>query len=422
MNNSDMIQEISTPGLSLDIGQVRRIVGEACCPEEYRGTKVLVIVPDATRTAPVDMVFKSLFEQIGSGVACIDVMIALGTHQPMSENEIRKRLGLSEAERQAAYSAVQFINHSWDDADELRHIGTISKEEVRVLSGGKFEMDVRVEINRKIFDYDRLIIIGPVFPHEVVGFSGGNKYLFPGVGGPEILNFFHWLGAVISNPEIIGRKMTPVRQVVDRAGTMVDLFKRCFCMVVNTDGGMSGLFFGPPEQAWSQAVDLSATLHIRYKEKPFKTVLSCSPTMYQDLWTGGKCMYKLEPVLAQGGELIIYAPHISEVSVTHAAVIEEIGYHCRDYFLKQWERFKEYPWGVLAHSSHVYGAGSFENGVETPRVRVTLATGISPEKCHQINLAYRDPESIDIESFDNREEEGILLVRKAGEHLYRLKE
>ena len=133
-------------------------------------------------------------------------------------------------------------------------------------------------------------------------------------------------------------------------------------------------------------------------------------------------MYKLEPVLAQGGELIIYAPHISEVSVTHAEVIEEIGYHCRDYFLKQWERFKKYPWGVLAHSSHVYGAGSFENGVETPRIRVTLATGISPEKCRKINLTYRDPESIDIESFDNREEEGILLVRKAGEHLYRLKE
>ncbi len=79
-------------------------------------------------------------------------------------------------------------------------------------------MDVPVEINRLVFDYDQIIIIGPVFPHEVVGFSGGNKYLFPGVGGPEILNFFHWLGAVVTNPMIIGNKWTPVRKVVDRAG------------------------------------------------------------------------------------------------------------------------------------------------------------------------------------------------------------
>ncbi len=144
--------------------------------------------------------------------------------------------------------------------------------------------------------------------------------------------------------------------------------------------------------------------------------------MYDEIWTGGKCMYKLEPVVADGGELIIYAPHISEVSITHGKLIEEIGYHCRDYFLKQWDKFKDKPWGILAHSTHVRGIGTFENGVENCRVRVTLATQIPREKCEQINLGWRDPASIRVEDFANREDEGILYVPKAGEMLYQLKE
>jgi len=144
--------------------------------------------------------------------------------------------------------------------------------------------------------------------------------------------------------------------------------------------------------------------------------------MYDDLWTGGKCMYKLEPVLADGGELIIYAPHIAELSVTHDHVIAEVGYHCRDYFLKQWDKFKHHPWGVLAHSTHVRGLGTFENGVERCRVRVTLATAIPEEVCRRVNLGYRDPRSLRPANFADREAEGVLLVPKAGEVLFRLKD
>ena len=142
--------------------------------------------------------------------------------------------------------------------------------------------------------------------------------------------------------------------------------------------------------------------------------------MYDELWVGGKCMYKLEPVVADGGELIIYAPHIHEISVVHGKLIEGIGYHCRDYFLEQWEHFKDLPWGVLAHSTHVRGIGKMVKGVEKCRIRVTLATGIPKEICEKINMGYRDPATIDIESYANREEEGVLLVRKAGEMLYHL--
>jgi nickel-dependent lactate racemase len=278
-----------------------------------------------------------------------------------------------------------------------------------------------VKVNRRVFDYDELIIVGPVFPHEVVGFSGGNKYLFPGVSGPEVLNFFHWLGAVVTNPMIIGNKWTPVRKVVDHAASLVTVDKLCFSMVVK-GADLAGLFVGTPERSWDEASELSRQLHIVYKDKPFHTVLSCAPRMYDELWVGGKCMYKLEPVVADGGELIIYAPHIHEVSVVHGHLIEELGYHCVDYFLTQWDRFKDYPWGTLAHSTHVRGIGRMIDGVEHCRVRVTLATGIPPETCAKINMGYRDPATIDIESFADREDEGVLLVRKAGEMLYHLRE
>ena len=201
---------------------------------------------------------------------------------------------------------------------------------------------------------------------------------------------------------------------------MVKVAKLCFCMVVD-HAELAGLFAGSPEGAWDRASDLSRQLHITYKDRAFHTILSCAPAMYDELWTGGKCMYKLEPVLADGGELIIYAPHIKEVCVAHGRVLHEVGYHCRDYFLKQWDRFKHHPWGVLAHASHVYGLGSYENGVETPRARVILATGIPEAECRQINLGYRDPKTIDPADFANREPEGVLHVPKAGEMLFHLK-
>jgi nickel-dependent lactate racemase len=414
------ISKTVSRGNALTSEQVAEVVAQACPVKDYRNKKVLLIVPDGTRSAPVGLLFQTLHRQIGEATQVFDVLIALGTHQPMSEPAICHRLEISEAERRETYRRVRFFNHAWNDPAALKRIGVIATEEISRLSNGLFAMEVPVDVNRMVFDYDQIIIVGPVFPHEVVGFSGGNKYLFPGVAGPEILNFFHWLGAVITTPRIIGNKWTPVRRVVDRAGSLVNVPKLCFCMVVEGPG-LAGLFAGTPESAWDGASDLSRQRHIVYKEKPFHTILSCAPKMYEEVWTGGKAMYKLEPILADGGELIIFAPHIAEVCVAHGKVIEEVGYHCRDYFLKQWDRFKHYPWGVLAHCAHVYGLGAFENGVEKPRARVTLATQIPPAKCKRINLGYRDPNGIRAEEFANREGEGILLVPKAGEMLYRLK-
>lgn len=415
------ISQSAYPG-KLSDSQVAELVEQALPVATYQGKKVLLIVPDHTRTAPVGLLFKTIFEQIGETVKEIDVLVALGTHPAMSEEAICGRLEISVAEHRERYRKVRFFNHEWDNPAALQEIGSLTAADTSELTGGLFSMEVPVEINKLVFNYDQIIIVGPVFPHEVVGFSGGNKYLFPGIGGPKILNFFHWLGAVVTNPMIIGNKWTPVRKVVDRAGALVKVDKLCFSMVVAPDKSLAGLAVGTPEGAWDAASELSKRVHIVYKEKPFKTVLSNMPPMYDDLWVAGKGMYKLEPVVADGGELIIYAPHVHEISVTHGKVIEEIGYHCRDYFLKQWDKFKHYPWGILAHSTHVRGIGGFENGVEKCRIQVTLATGIPEATCRKINLGYRDPGSIRPEDFANREGEGILYVPKAGEVLYHLKQ
>jgi nickel-dependent lactate racemase len=279
-----------------------------------------------------------------------------------------------------------------------------------------------VSLNKLILDYDHIAICGPVFPHEVVGFSGGNKYFFPGIGGAEIINFTHWLGAVITSYQVIGAGYTPVRAVIDRAAQFIPRERSCFALVV-TKEGTAGLYFGSPEETWKAASELSSQKHIVWLDKPFRRVLSVLPDLYDDLWTGAKGMYKLEPAIEDGGEVVIYAPHLSEVSYTHGKLIDEIGYHCRDYFVKQWEKFKHYPGGVLAHSTHVKGLGTYDaaTGVECPRIQVTLATGIPEERCRRINLGYLDPATIDFADWRGRESEGIALIPRAGETLYRVK-
>lgn len=401
--------------------QIFSIAAEAFNKQELKGKKVLAILPDHTRSAPIDKMFRTVYNLLADKVELLDFIIALGTHPPMSDDMINHRVGITQQERTSRYPKARFFNHHWKNPEQLRIAGTLSEQDVYEISGGLMRQKVDVTINKMVYNYDTLLIIGPTFPHEVVGFSGGNKYLFPGIAGQEIIDMFHWLGALITNPGIIGNKYTPVRKVVDIAAAFLPMQRLCMSLVVK-GAGLAGLYVGEAEEAWEAASDLSDKLHIIYKEKPFHTVLSRAPEMYDDLWTGGKCMYKLEQVVADGGELIIYAPHITEISVTHGEIIEKIGYHVRDYFVKQMDKFKDIPTGVMAHATHVRGVGTFENGVEKPRIKVTLATQIPPEHCEKINMGYRDPASINISDYENNEEKGVLYVPKAGEMLYRLKD
>jgi len=408
-------------GLTED--EVREVITSAADEPAPDGKRVLVIIPDHTRTCPLPLIARELHAAIAPRAERLDFLIALGTHPPLGEEQIDRLLGVPAGRRRDVLPGSRVFNHKWDDPASLRRIGTLKAAQIEAIVGpelASFAMDIDVTINRLIFDYDLLLVAGPVFPHEVVGFSGGSKYFFPGICGEELLNFFHWLGAVITNREIIGTKDTPVRAVLEAAADMIPRERRALCMVARGKE-LCGLYFGEVRPAWSAAADLSSRVHVVYVERPFESVLSQAPEMYNELWVGAKCMYKLEPVVADGGELIIYAPHIVGVSATHGKIIEEIGYHTRDYFLAQWERFRHYPWGVLAHSTHVRGIGTYEGGVEKPMINVTLATGIPEETCRKINLGYRDPASIDPREWQGRESEGRLYVPRAGEMLYRLR-
>jgi nickel-dependent lactate racemase len=404
--------------------QVRAIVAEALDAADLDGKRVLVIVPDSTRTAPIPLFFRLFYEQLWATrrVAALDYLVALGTHPPMSEEALNRLVGATPQEREGTYAGIHVYNHRWDLPGTLITLGTIPAAEIEELSEGRLAREAQVTLNRLVLDYDQIVICGPVFPHEVVGFSGGNKYFFPGISGPEVINLTHWLGALMTSYEVIGSGYTPVRAVIDRAASFVDRPKLCFAPVV-TYQGLAGLYAGSPEAAWQAAAELSSRVHIIWPDKPYRRILSIMPHMYDDLWTGAKGMYKVEPAVADGGEVVIYAPHIDELSYTHGRIIDEVGYHVLDYFLEQWDRFKDYPAGVLAHSTHLRGIGTYDatTGIERPRIRVTLATGIPRERCERVNLGYLDPAEVDIKKWEGREEEGILVVHKAGEMLYRLK-
>jgi len=402
---------------------VRQLIAQACDDLPLDGKRVLVIIPDTTRTAPIALFFRLLYEQLGRRVEQLDYLIALGTHPPMSEEAIEHLVGVSTQERAARFPKSRIFNHHWAQAETLQTIGVISRQEAARLTDNLLVDEVPVTLNRLIFEYDQLMICGPVFPHEVAGFSGGAKYLFPGIAGPDIINFTHWLGALVTSMHTIGIKDTPVRRVIQRAAEFVTRPILCLALVLQ-GADLHGLYIGSHAEAFSCAADLSAQLNIITVSRPFRRVLSMAATIYDDRWTAAKAMYKTEPAIADGGEVIIYAPHISEISYTHGKLIDQVGYHVRDYFVKQWERFKDVPGTILAHSTHVKGMGTYDatSGIETPRIAVTLATAIPEERCRLVNLGYLDYRKINAEEWKGCEQEGILLVPHAGEMLYRAKD
>ena len=399
--------------------EVSDVVRRACDEMRVEGKRVLTIIPDRTRTMPMPLMFELLQQNLAGRAKAHDYLVALGTHQLMTDAELSQMIGCPVRNGVCGQSKV--LNHRWDLPETFVDVGAIPASEVASVSGGLLSEEIVIRINRLIFDYDQVLICGPVFPHEVVGFSGGNKYLFPGISGSDMINQTHWLGALLGSYSIIGTASTPVRELIDRAAAQISVPISCMALVVSHEGA-SGVYFGSAVEAWKAAVELSSQKHIHWIDKPFQRVLSVMPELYRDMWTAAKGMYKAEPAIADGGEVVIYAPQITEFSYTHGSCLEKVGYHCRDYFLKQWSRFAEVPRGVLAHSTHLKGQGTYDaaTAVETPRIQVTLATGISEQRCRAMNLGYLDPRTVKLDEWRDREHEGIKLIPRAGEALYRV--
>jgi lactate racemase len=433
-------QAIAPAGQLLTESEIRNTLTQAL-ERQFANQRVLVLIPDHTRSLPLPFLFRALVE-ILRDTRQLDFMVALGTHPALSDDSLNQLVGITSGERVYLATGKGFgqpsvfvresekspltrlLNHAWDDPTALVSLGAIEDDQIRQIAGERWHSSlpsqVDIRLNRAVLDYDHLLILGPTFPHEVVGFSGGAKYLFPGISGPDMINATHWLGALAGVVGTIGIKDTPVRAMIHAAAEKLPTPVTLIALTVEGKD-LSGIFIGDHLSAWSAAADFSAQRHIRWCEKPYKRVLSCAPKMYDELWTGAKAMYKLEPAVALGGEVVIYAPHLDVVSHVHGKYIYEVGYHILDYFLADWERFKHIPLGVLAHSTHLRGSGVTDNGIEKPNVRVTLASKISPEDCTRLNLGYLDPASINLDDWKDREDEGILYVPKAGEILYRLK-
>jgi nickel-dependent lactate racemase len=414
-------QALGGPDRVLSDAEVVEFVEECLAGQDLDGRSVCLVVPDGTRTCPLPLLLKAIHGSLVGRVTRLTVLIALGTHAAMDDAALARHVGFSEGELDAAYPGMAVVNHEWWDPDALVSLGTIPASRIEELSEGRLSEAVDVRLNRHVVEHDVALVVGPVFPHEVVGFSGGNKYFFPGVAGQEVIDLSHWLGALITSAEIIGtRGITPVRALINEAASMIPSERLALCLVVRSGSSdLHALAFGTPESAWAAAADVSAQTHVRYLDAPVRRVLSIMPEKYEDIWTAAKGFYKLEPVVADGGEVILYAPHVTQIAAMHPE-INEIGYHVRDYFVKQWDRFKDVHWGVLAHSTHLRGAGTWDEVEgERPRVTVTLATGIPDDVVRAANLGYLDPREVDVAALEADPE--TLVVPQAGEVLFRLR-
>lgn len=394
--------------------QARDFIAEQLADHDFQGKTVCIVIPDGTRSGPHALMIQSAYDAIADRAKKVDILIALGTHADMSAEAIEKLIGGDPATR---FPKARIVNHDWKNPAAITTLGTVPAEEIARLTQGLLtDRAMDVQINTLVADADINLVIGPVFPHEVVGFSGGNKYFFPGCSVHDVIDISHWVGALITASKIIGTSgITPVRQLIDTASDMIQGEKLAITYVATGDRGLHSVAFGDTQAAWAANARVAARTHIKYVDKPYRRIISKVPEMYEDLWTGAKGVYKMEPVCADGGEIIVYAPHITEISEMHPG-IGEIGYHCIDYFTKQWDRFKYHPWGEIAHSTHVRGLGTYdpETDTEELRINVTLATQVPREVCEAYNLGYQDPDTIDWD------EPGTLVVEHAGEILHRL--
>ncbi len=399
--------------------EVEAFIADQLAAVDLDGRRVCVLVPDGTRTCPLPLMLAAIGRALHGRVARLSVLIALGTHAAMTDAHLAAHLGPALSGAGERSSDTDVIQHAWWEPSTFIEVGTIGADRVAELSEGRLRRDIPIRINRAVVEADLTLIVGPVFPHEVVGFSGGNKYLFPGVSGRELIDVSHWLGALITSSRIIGTLgEAPVRALIDEAVSMVPGDRLALCVVTASAQRLHAATLGEPRSAWRAAAEISARTHIRYLDAPVRRVLSVLPEKYDDMWTGAKGFYKVEPVVADGGQVVIYAPHISEIATTHPA-IAEIGYHCRDYFVEQWDRFERYAWGDLAHSTHLRGAGTYDPATgEHPRVTVTLATGIPEDVVRAVNLDYLDPAAVDPKQWAS--DPDTLVVPDAGEDLYRL--
>ncbi|HEV2836934.1 MAG TPA: lactate racemase domain-containing protein [Pyrinomonadaceae bacterium] len=383
--------------------------------------RVLAIIPDKTRDDNTDFLFPLATEFLAQhGIASFDALVAQGTHPPMSMAQKLSKIG-------AASFDGQLFDHRWDQPEELITLGELSGTTVQELTGGLIEQPVSVSINKLLTPgvYDTVLVFGATVPHEVAGFAGGAKYFFPGVAGPELTHTTHWLGALAGIENIIGKVETPTRRLIEAATDLISGSVISINSVVSRapEGELVtyALFAGDIREAFRRAAEVSRRVHIRYTGRKYQTVVALLDPHYDEMWVGGKASYKLGAIIEDGGELIIYAPHLTKLSETHGALIEKYGYapleSVRDMLGASAELRENLC--IAAHLAHVAYAGrTDEQGRIVPRYRITMATGLDEETCKRVNLGYLDHRTLNLTALNSQPD--TLIVKDAGRDLYQV--
>jgi nickel-dependent lactate racemase len=418
-----------TEPLSRD--RVRDFLAEEVVPYVDQCRRVLVIHPDYSRNDFTHLIVPALHDLLrDQGLQRLDTLNAAGTHRRMSEAELLFKLGLIPG----VHDRVgKLHNHEYDDPAQMVVAGTIPAAFVRDKTSGHLDRALDVTVNRLLTaDYDLIVCISGTVPHEALGYSGGTKVLFPGVSGPEVIGLLHWAAVLMGIPRLIGRLANPARDVVDAGARLIfDLVGHrpvlSLNMVYTEDADHQavpqGLFLGGgPEgfaSALAEAGELSSRLHVRYLDGPLDVAVQQIPKLYDEVWTAGKGSYKLQKpgVMAQGGEIILYAPHVEAFHSKPAldAAIRAIGYHGRDWVVDYLRRNPAFDRNVAAHVINVRGLGELVGGEERFGFRVTLASKISESECRAVGLGYRDPQSLRREDFVGP---GRLWIEEGGQWLY----
>lgn len=384
--------------------------------------RVLAIIPDKTRDDNTAQLFPLTAAILAErGIKEFDALVAQGTHQPMTESEKFAKVGLN-AERKEFFRG-QIFDHQWDTPEELTTIGELSAEKVARITNGLLNEAIPLTINRRLASgiYDTVLIFGGTVPHEVAGFAGGAKYFFPGVAGAELTHATHWLGALASIEAVIGRVETPTRHLIEAAAEFIPARVISFNSVMsrNAENRLQthALFAGDFKTAFRQAAEISRQVHIKFTRRKYKKVIALLDEHYDEMWTGGKASYRLGAIIEEGGELIIYAPHLRCFSDTHGLLIERYGYAPLEKVREMVNEFDELKNNlcVAAHLAHVAYAAR-QNNLKEPRYKIILASQVSEKDCLRVGFGYMDYRAFNLADYEN--DEDIFIVENAGRDLY----
>jgi nickel-dependent lactate racemase len=402
-----------------------RIIVEQALENVPGGTRVLAIVPDKTRDDNTHLLFPMASQVLAARkVTKLDVLIAQGTHAPMTDAQKRAKIGASAA---ATPNLGTMFDHAWDKPESLVTLGELSGERIAQLTGGLMHDPVRVQLNSLLAPgvYDLVLVFGATMPHEVAGFAGGAKYFFPGVAGPELTHMTHWLGAMAQIENVIGRVDTPTRRVIEAAAEFVPSPVIAFVSVSTRDETgfhTYALFAGDIRKAMRRGAEISRQIHIKYTGRKYRRIIALLDTHYDEMWVGGKASYKLGGIIEEGGELIIYAPQLTQISATHGKLIEKYGYAPLEAVREMVEGSPELRanLAIAAHLAHVaYGGSRNAEGHVVPRFRIVLASAVPEDVCRRVNLGYMDPRTFNRANYEN--DPDTLIVEDAGRDLYLVK-